>query len=101
MKIDLTGKTALVCGSTQGIGKESALQLAKSGARLILAARDENKLQRVKKELDTINQQNNDFICADFDNYKLLYTKVKECVSKNNVIDPSSIMRALQKIYSF
>tara|TARA_B100001750_G_C15464642_1_gene576287 strand:- start:6 stop:794 length:789 start_codon:yes stop_codon:yes gene_type:complete len=87
MKIDLTGKTALVCGSTQGIGKESALQLAKSGARLILAARDENKLQRVKKELDTINQQNNDFICADFDNYKLLYTKVKECVSKNNVID--------------
>ena len=87
MKIDLTGKTALVCGSTQGIGKESALQLAKSGARVILAARDENKLQSVKKELDTINQQNNDFICADFDNYKLLYTKVKECVSKNNIID--------------
>ena len=36
MKIDLTGKTALVCGSTQGIGKESAIQLAKSGARVIL-----------------------------------------------------------------
>ena len=43
MIIDLKGKTALVCGSTQGIGKESAVQLAKSGARVILAARNKEK----------------------------------------------------------
>ena len=76
MNIDLTGRTALVCGSTQGIGKESAIRLAKSGARVILAARDEDKLQKIKQELDSINQQNNDFICADFDNGKLLFNKV-------------------------
>ena len=50
MKIDLTGRTALVCGSTQGIGKESAIQLAKSGARVILAARNEDRLQNIKIE---------------------------------------------------
>ena len=54
MKIDLTGRTALVCGSTQGIGKESAIQLAKSGARVILAARNKDMLQKIKLELDSI-----------------------------------------------
>jgi len=86
MNIDLTGRTALVCGSTQGIGKESAIQLAKSGARVILAARNEDKLQKIKQKLDSINQQNNDFICADFDNSKLLFNKVKEFLADKNTI---------------
>ena len=86
MNIDLTGRTALVCGSTQGIGKESAIRLAKSGARVILAARNEDKLQKIKQELDSINQQNNDFICADFDNGKLLFNKVKEFLADKNTI---------------
>ena len=86
MNIDLTGRTALVCGSTQGIGKESAIQLAKSGARVILAARNEDKLQKIKQKLDSINQQNNDFICAEFDNSKLLFNKVKEFLANKNTI---------------
>ena len=109
MKIDLTGKTALVCGSTQGIGKESAIQLAKSGARVVLAARNENMLQKTKRELDSINQQNNDFICADFDNNKLLYNKVKNYVSDKNTIhilvnnsggpSPGSVLESNSKQY--
>ena len=107
MKIDLTGKTALVCGSTQGIGKESAIQLAKSGTRVILAARNEKKLQTVKQELDAINQQKNDFICADFDNYEFLYSQVKEFISNKNIIhilvnnsggpDPGSLIESNSK----
>ena len=84
MIIDLKGKTALVCGSTQGIGKESAVQLAKSGARVILAARNKEKLENIKLELDGINQQDNDFICADFDDDKSLYNSVKSYISKNS-----------------
>jgi 3-oxoacyl-[acyl-carrier protein] reductase len=34
MNIDLTGKNALVCGSSQGIGKAIALELAFLGARV-------------------------------------------------------------------
>jgi 3-oxoacyl-[acyl-carrier protein] reductase len=36
MNIDLTGKYAIVCGSTKGIGKAIALQLALSGANVTL-----------------------------------------------------------------
>ncbi|MED5256582.1 MAG: SDR family oxidoreductase [Candidatus Neomarinimicrobiota bacterium] len=86
MIIDLKGKTALVCGSTQGIGKESAVQLAKSGARVILAARNKEKLENIKLELDGINQQDNDFICADFDDDKSLYNSVKTYISNKNII---------------
>ena len=49
MNLDLTGKKALVCGSTQGIGKASALELASMGANIILMARDEEKLKSTLK----------------------------------------------------
>ena len=36
MNLDLSGKNALVCGSTQGIGKATALELAQMGASFFL-----------------------------------------------------------------
>ena len=45
MDLDLLGKNALVCGSTQGIGKATALALAKMGANVFLLARNEEKLK--------------------------------------------------------
>ena len=51
MNIDLTGKNALVCGSTQGIGKAAALELAGLGASLTLLARNEEKLKSALSEL--------------------------------------------------
>ncbi len=66
MNLDLTNKTALVCGSTQGIGKAAATQLAKMGASIILIARNEDKLQSVLSELDTTNGQSHIYVVADF-----------------------------------
>ncbi len=66
MDLDLTGKTALVCGSSQGIGKAIAIQLAKQGANVVLFARNQAKLLKVKAELDTKRQQKHDIIIADF-----------------------------------
>ncbi|MBL7810909.1 MAG: SDR family oxidoreductase [Bacteroidetes bacterium] len=51
MIADLNGKTALVCGSTAGIGLASARQLAASGARVILLARNEEKLKTTVESL--------------------------------------------------
>ena len=51
MNLDLTGKRAVVCGSTQGIGKASAIELALMGADVTLIARDEQKLKSVIQEL--------------------------------------------------
>lgn len=51
MQIQLSGMTAVVCGSTAGIGKASAMQLAEAGARVILLARNMDKLQQTLAEL--------------------------------------------------
>ncbi|WP_276499540.1 SDR family oxidoreductase [Pontibacter litorisediminis] len=66
MNLNLKNKRALVCGSTQGIGKAIAVELAQLGASVTLIARNEEKLQQVAQELDTQQEQQHDYITADF-----------------------------------
>lgn len=66
MKIDLSGKTAVVCGSTQGIGKASAVELSKAGANIVLISRNEASLKKTIDELDFSNNQKHQLLCADF-----------------------------------
>ena len=64
---DLINKNALVSGSSQGIGKETALLMAQRGANVILLARNEAKLRTVLAELPVVNDaQKHDFLVADF-----------------------------------
>ena len=65
MIIDLKGKTALVCGSTQGIGLCVAQNLAKKGFNLILVSRNEKKLQQIISSLPKTNKEHL-FIACDF-----------------------------------
>jgi len=77
MNLSLKGKRAIVCGSTQGIGKAIALMLSKQKAHITLVARDETKLKSVLKELDSSDNQEHNFIIADFndpDKLKALIT---------------------------
>lgn len=48
---NLVGKTAFVSGASQGIGRACAIVLAKMGARVALAARNEAKLEAVAAEI--------------------------------------------------
>lgn len=66
MDISLKGKVALVSGSTQGIGKVTALGLAGMGAKVIMLARNEEKLKSALVELKTIADAGHDYIVADF-----------------------------------
>jgi 3-oxoacyl-[acyl-carrier protein] reductase len=66
MNLDLTGKQAVVCGSTQGIGKASAIELARLGASVTLIARSEEKLKQVVGELPGNHQQVHRYRVADF-----------------------------------
>ena len=67
MDLNLEGKRAVVCGSTQGIGKASAIELALLGASVTLIARNETKLAAVMGELKTSARQHHNYLVADFD----------------------------------
>jgi len=66
MDLDLNGKRAVVCGSTQGIGKASAIELALMGASVTLLARNAGALKEVIKELKRSPGQKHDYVVADF-----------------------------------
>lgn len=66
MNLDLTGKTAIVCGSTQGIGLATATELSELGANLILIARNEEKLKVAVASLPLKGQQKHTYLTADF-----------------------------------
>jgi 3-oxoacyl-[acyl-carrier protein] reductase len=85
MDIDLSGKRSVVCGSTQGIGKAIAIELAKMGSTITLVARDEEKLRSVLKELSIGNDQMHDYLVADFDQPEELRKTVKQFSEKHSV----------------
>jgi 3-oxoacyl-[acyl-carrier protein] reductase len=68
MKLDLKNKRAIVCGSTQGIGKAIAVELAALGASITLVARNEQRLKEATQELDQAQGQQHGYIVADFSN---------------------------------
>jgi 3-oxoacyl-[acyl-carrier protein] reductase len=77
MQIDLSGKRALVAGSTQGIGKAIAIALANAGAEIILLARNEAALQKSVEELPSSMGQSHAFLVADFDHPNVLEEVLK------------------------
>ena len=85
MDIDLTGKFALVGGSTSGIGKAIACGLAESGASICLMARNKSKLEKVINELDKSKNQKHEFLEVDFSNYSLFSKKIKSFFETNHI----------------
>lgn len=63
----MRGKCALVCGSTRGIGRAVAFELARLGAQVTLLARDREALERTAKELPRTGGSAHDVLHADFD----------------------------------
>ena len=82
MNLSLRNKRAVVCGSTQGIGKAIAEELSRQGVNLTLIARDKEALENVVKKLDTSLGQSHDYLCVDFsdDNFE---NKISDLSSLN------------------
>lgn len=85
MDLDLRGKRALVCGSTRGIGKAIAIELALLGASVTLFARDEQRLKATVFELASSAGQRHEYLVGDF-NFPEKIKKVAGEYGQRNVV---------------
>lgn len=85
LSMDLTGKRALVAGSTQGIGLASAQSLAELGTDCVLIARNEAKLREAVATLDASKGQKHGYLVADFSQPEQLKSTVAAFVAANPI----------------
>lgn len=78
MNLDLTNKTALVCGASQGLGFAAATELALLGANVIAISRTEEKLKQALQTFDTSKGQQHNYLTLDLSDA----TGVKQSISK-------------------
>ena len=62
---EMAGRTCLITGATNGIGKETAIALAKMGASVVLVARDERKGRAAQSELKERSGADSELLLAD------------------------------------
>lgn len=85
MKITLEGKKALVGGSSRGIGKAIALQLAQSGASVTLMARSEDTMKEIVAELPVGKGQVHSYLVVDFSNFRAYQELITTYFEVHNV----------------
>lgn len=83
---NLQGKTAFVSGASQGIGRACALALAKMGARIALAARNEAKLQAVAAEIKAAGGQASAFL-MDVSDEASIQTAAKAAITHFGTVE--------------
>ena len=86
----LDGKTAIITGSNTGIGKETALDLAKRGARVILACRDIKKANEVAEEIRKLSGNGNVIVekldLASLESVRSFAEKINKQEDKINIL---------------
>jgi 3-oxoacyl-[acyl-carrier protein] reductase len=78
MDFQIKNKTAIVCASSQGLGKAAAIELASEGVNLVISSRNKENLLSVKKEIETSTNSKIVSIVADLnepDDIDNLYNK--------------------------
>ncbi|MGK7392146.1 MAG: SDR family oxidoreductase [Candidatus Cyclobacteriaceae bacterium M2_1C_046] len=86
MNISLDNKRAMVCGSTAGIGKAVAIELAGLGASVTLVAKDEEKLKKTLADLDKEKGQQHNYLVADFSKPQTLMAALEGHVETVNIL---------------
>lgn len=86
MNLDLTNKNAIVCGSTQGLGCASAVELALLGANITLVARNEDSLKETLLSLDSSRGQKHSYFVADFSKPEEVKSGIENHLTKNPIV---------------
>ena len=77
-KFEVKNKTALVTGAGKGLGKASAIALAKAGANLIILSRTKSDLAKVEKKILKLNRKCRSIRCdvTNYDDLKKTFSKI-------------------------
>ena len=91
-------KIILITGATGVIGGATALEIAKSGATVVLLARNKSKLENLKKEISQKSGNKNiDVHVADFSDISSIKNAAKEFKQKHNQLDALINVAAIYK----
>ena len=82
----LTGRHAMVCGASRGIGAATAKMLAKAGADVTICARNQNALEEIKVELSKLGTGNHQVCIIDLEDTQSLGSKVQSIIAGNGPI---------------
>lgn len=84
----MNGKVVLVTGATNGIGKTSALELARMGAEIVLVSRSQDKLDKTAQEIKSATgNQKISTIQADLSSLKDIRKAAETFLSQHNRLD--------------
>ena len=89
MDLSIKGKNAIVCASSQGLGKSAAVDLAKEGVNLAICSRNQEKVDLVKNEIEKFSGVKVVSIKADLSSEKdidTLFNKAKEELKKIDIL---------------
>jgi 3-oxoacyl-[acyl-carrier protein] reductase len=86
MDLNLHGKKALVCGSSQGIGLASARELAGLGAEVVLFARNEDSLKKAVATLPADQDRKHGYLVADFSDTDAVKQSVSDYLKAGNTL---------------
>lgn len=87
MDLSIKGKNAIVCASSQGLGKSAAVDLAKEGVNLAICSRNKEKINLVKSEIEKISDVKVVAIQADLSSEKDIDNLFKEAKEELKIID--------------
>lgn len=86
MKLD--GKHIVITGATAGIGKASAIALAKSGARITIVARNKQKAENTLAEIKAASgRDDHRYVLADFGSFESIRSGAEEILRWGDKID--------------
>ncbi len=81
--ITFNNKKILVTGASSGLGREVAIHLSELGAKVVLVARDENRL---KETISLMKQpETHKYFCYDLEDIDNISTLISSCVEYDNI----------------
>jgi 3-oxoacyl-[acyl-carrier protein] reductase len=87
MDLSIKGKNAIVCASSQGLGKSAAVDLAKEGVNLAICSRNKEKINKVRNEIEKISDVKVVAIEADLNSEKDIEKFFKKAKKELKIID--------------